>query len=321
MKITTQDIEGIFGIVPTPAVEGADHWSVVDSINYGETEKMIRAVLAGGCDMIATNGTFGEGATVTFDELKSFTRCVADAIGGTRPFFAGVTTLNTRDTVERCRAIIDAGADGLFVGRPMWLAMDQAAILRFYQDVAEAMPGVPLVVYDNALTFKGKISTETYAQLAAIPEVVAAKHTGGPIADDMKAVGHDMRVLPLLANWHETARELPDLAKAAWAGSIACAPNAVMRQAKAIRDRDWRLADELGEQFRWAERIMMPGGDLATFMDYSIQIAHCRFKTAGIFDPGPPRPPYLFLPDDYREGGLECGRRWAEIEARFAPAA
>ena len=122
MKITPGDIVGIFGILPTPAVEGSDHWSVVDSINYVETEKMVRAVVAADCDMIATNGTFGEGATVTFAELRDFTRCVADVNARSRPFFAGVTTLNTRDTVERCRAVVDAGADGVFVGRPMWLA-------------------------------------------------------------------------------------------------------------------------------------------------------------------------------------------------------
>lgn len=77
-----------------------------------------------------------------------------------RPLFAGVTTLNTRDTIERARALVDIGVDGLFVGRPMWLAMDDKSIVRYYQDIAAALPGVPMVAYDNPVAFKGKISTE-----------------------------------------------------------------------------------------------------------------------------------------------------------------
>jgi hypothetical protein len=36
------------------------------------------------------------------------------------------------------RAFMDPD-DGLFLGRPMWMAMDHPAIVRFYADVAEAL--------------------------------------------------------------------------------------------------------------------------------------------------------------------------------------
>jgi 4-(2-carboxyphenyl)-2-oxobut-3-enoate aldolase len=52
-------------------------------------------------------------------------------------------------------------------------------------------------------------------------------------------------------------------------------------------------------------------------MDYSIAIGHLRFASAGLIDPGPPRPPYLYLPDEYRAGGIECGRRWGVLQQEF----
>jgi dihydrodipicolinate synthase/N-acetylneuraminate lyase len=50
-----------------------------------------------------------------------------------------VTTLNTRDTIARARALVELGADGLFLGRPMWMSLDPAGILRYYRDIAEAL--------------------------------------------------------------------------------------------------------------------------------------------------------------------------------------
>jgi len=173
MKITMEDIRGVVGIVPTPATPDAERWDAQNTIELDETVKMVSAVVDAGVDVLMTTGTFGECATLTGDELRTFIDCVVKTVGGRRPVFAGITTLNTRDTVRRGRELVALGADGLFVGRPMWLAMDEVAIVRFYQDIAAALPGVPLVVYDNPSAFKGKISAAAYRALAQIPEVVA----------------------------------------------------------------------------------------------------------------------------------------------------
>lgn len=321
MKITPSDFRGVFGIMPTPATEDASHWQTTQSVNLAEAEKMVGLMMDANIDILATTGTFGECATLTWDELQLFIDCVVQTNRGSRPVFAGITTLNTRDTIERGRRLVDIGADGLFVGRPMWLAMDDKSIVRYYQDLAEALPGVPLVAYDNPVAFKGKISTEAYLELAKIPEVVASKHTGGPpLIEDMRAVGENLRVLPLATAWLASAQALPDLALACWSGSVACAPEFNMALARAILSQDWDRAIELSDKANWAEAAMFVGGDLAAFMDYSIQIGHLRFQSAGIINPGPPRPPYLELPRHYHDGALECGRRWKEVEAEVISA-
>lgn len=319
MKITYADFRGMLGIVPTPATADAESWRATQTVNLAETEKMINIVVDAGLEMIATTGTFGECATLTEQELNDFVACVVETTAGRRPVFAGITTLNTRDTIRRARALVERGVDGIFVGRPMWLALNDQGIVRFYQDVAEALPGVSMIVYDNPVAFKGKISSAAYAELAKIPEVVAAKHTGGPALEaDLRAIGDKIRILPLLAEWQPLAEKLPELALAAWTGATACAPAAVDAATKAILARDWVRAKALNERMRWAEAPMFAGGDLAGFMDYSIAIGHQRFEHAGLIDPGPVRAPYMFLPDNYREGGAETGRRWAQLQQEFA---
>jgi len=318
MKVTYEDIVGVVGIVPTPSTADADKWGASNTVNFSETEKMIKLMGAAGIDILMTNGTFGEGATLTQNEHFDFVRCVVEANNHSRPVFAGVTTLNTRDTIARGRALIDLGADGLFVGRPMWLALDDEGIVQYYRDIAEALPGIPLVVYDNPLAFKGKISASAYAALADIPEVVAAKHVGGPaLESDVVSVGHKMRILPLATEWYPIAVKYPELVRACWSGGIACAPSPIAAVARAIAQRDWEAAKAIGEKLVWAEAPMFPGGDLARFMDYSIQIGHLRFAAAGLIDPGPPRPPYTKVPDEYMAGATECGKRWASLEKEF----
>jgi 4-(2-carboxyphenyl)-2-oxobut-3-enoate aldolase len=314
-----QDIRGVVGIVPTPATADAENWNATNTVEVAQTRKMVRAVVDGGVDVIMTTGTFGECATLTWDELQTFVRTVVEEVGGARPVFAGVTTLNTRDTIARGRALMELGADGLFVGRPMWLAMDDSAIVRFYRDLAAALPGVPLVVYDNPSAFKGKISPAVYRALADIPEVVASKHVGGPaLASDMREVGHRIRLLPLEIDWYALAREFPEHAQACWSGSVACAPAPMAALRDAIFAADWEKAHVLSEKLNWAVKPMFPGGELSKFMDYSIQLGHVRFREAGLFDPGPTRPPYLEAPESYVEGSRICGRRWAQLQREFS---
>lgn len=322
MSVRVSDLTGVVGIVPTPATADADRWDASDSVNLPETRKMVRLVLAAGVGTIMTTGTFGECATLTWPELRDFVACVVEVAAGAAPVFAGVTTLNTRDTIRRGRGLVDAGADGLFVGRPMWLAMDDRAIVRYYRDIAEALPGVPLVVYDNPPAFKGKISTPAYRELAAIPEVIAAKHTGGPrLEADLLAVGEGMRVLANAPDWYPIARAHPDLATACWSGAVACAPGVMVALARAIARRDWERASAISERVDWAERPMFLGGGLAEFVDYSIQLGHVRFQSAGLVEMGPCRPPYLEAPADRVAGSMECGRRWAALRQEFASTA
>jgi 4-(2-carboxyphenyl)-2-oxobut-3-enoate aldolase len=319
VNLSVNDFRGIVGIVPTPATANAERWDAVNTVNLPESEKMIRAVVDAGIDIIMTTGTFGECATLTAHELETFVDSVVSTVSGRRPVFAGITTLNTRDTIERGRGLMALGADGLFIGRPMWIAMDDKQIVRFYSDIAEALPSTPLVAYDNPGAFKGKISNAVYEQLAKIPQIIAAKHVGGPqLEADMRTVADKIRVLPIETDWLPIAKLCPDLALACWSGAVACAPSPVAALGRAMAANDVRAAEDLHAKVNWACETMFPNGDLAAFMNYSIQLGHERFRSAGLIDPGPTRPPYIGVPDEYLAGATEVGRRWKQLEAEYS---
>lgn len=318
MRVTSDDIRGVLGILPTPSTPDADHWAAEATVDLSSTADMTEMVVSGGIRLLLTNGTFGEGATLTGDEHEAFTATVVDVMGSRGLVFAGVTTLNTRETISRARRLVARGAHGLFLGRPMWMALDHAAIVRYYADIAEALPGVPLILYDNHLAFKGKISSATYAELAKNRAVIASKHIGGPsILEDQRAVGSAMRLLPLDAAWPSFAEAFPDLGVACWTGNVADGPEPLIALEKAVLSRDLERARHIAARMSWAQSAMFPGGSLEVFSDYNIPIAHARLEGSGLVRSGPPRPPYIFCPEAYLEGGRETGRRWKALRTEF----
>ncbi len=305
-------------MVPTPSTPDADQWSCEHSVDLDQTEAMTRMALDGGVNILLTCGSLGEGATLLDHEHRDFTACIASILKGRGLLFAGATTLNTRETIRRGRALVAAGADGLFLGRPMWMSLDAQAIVRFYSDVAEALPGVPIIVYDNQFAFKAKIDTPTYAALSRIPSVIGAKHIGGPaIGADLEAVEGRMRILPLDTQWGKLARAYPEQALACWSGNVADGPEPLVALATAVAAKDWTKVDAISARMAWAQEPMFPGGKLENFVDYNIPIAHARVEGSGFVRTGPPRPPYIFAPEGHMEGGRETGRRWASLRGEF----
>lgn len=313
-RVSIEAITGVVGMLPTPATPDADQWSCTQSIDLDETARMARIVVDGGIGIVLTAGSFGEGASLIASEHRLLTDCLVQSVGGRALVFAGATTLNTRDTIALGRVHIDAGADGLFLGRPMWMSLDQRDIVRFYADVAEALPGVPLILYDNALAFKAKIATDTYRELARNRAIIATKHIGGPaITDDLGAVAGAMRILPVDAQWAELAEAAPDDATACWSGNVADGPEPLAALATAVATRDWPSARHWCQRMAWAQAAMFPDGKIENFVDYNVPIARGRLEGSGLVRSGPERPPYLHAPQSYREGGRETGRRWAQL--------
>jgi 4-(2-carboxyphenyl)-2-oxobut-3-enoate aldolase len=318
MKITAQDITGVVGIVPTPATPNADRWDAEHTVDLAETAKMIEGVVEAGTSIVMTTGTFGEGATLLWDEMRDFVDCVVQTTAHRRPVFAGVTTLGTRETIARARALMDLGADGIFTGRPMWVALDTPGVVRYYRDLAEALPGVPLVVYDNPTAFKGPISLEAYEELAKIPQIVAAKQATRPeLPAIIERVGAAMRILPSEGRWFALAEQYPDLVTACWSGGVACGPATINALAHAIAARDWPAAQIIADKIKWAAAPMRESGG-GSFDDYSIQLGHVRFAAAGFIKPGPTRVPYVEAPEELIAGSIECGRRWGTLQSEFA---
>lgn len=323
--LTPQDIEGIVAIMPTPVVEGADSWDSRDVVDLEEAGRGADHLVTDGIDCLLVNGTFGEAATLMWDELAAFSETVMEAVAGRVPVFLGATTLNTRDTVERGRYFRDLGAQGLFLGRPMWCTMSDEMIVHFYQDIAEALPDMAIFVYDNHEAFKGKISTRVYGEIAKIPNVVASKYRSvlaatstDNLVADLRAVDGWMKLLPHDADWYYAARWFPDEIDGCWSSGVAAGPEPVVALKQAIVGGDWERAKQVAEDIYWAYEGFFPDGSFVAFHTHNIGIQKARFDAAGYIKAGPALPPYHVTPAPILESARECGRRWKQLRAKYA---
>ena len=318
-RLGAEDVRGVFAIMPTPALDGADDPAMTDTVDYAETERAVNALIADGVDAIMTNGTFGEGATLTWPEHRAFADLVVRAAAGRVPVLVGATTLNTRDTIERARVFAGLGADGLLLGRPMWCYCDDVDLVKFYASVAEAVPELAIVVYDNPEAFKGKISPGAYQAMSVIPQLVAAKYPGlgETFLSDLKAVDRQMRLLPVDRDWFTAWERAPDETVACWSGSASCGPRPHTQLGQKIRSGDRASAKTISRELQDASAGFFPEGKFALFARYNVQLEKIRIDEAGYMRAGPCRPPYTYCPPAYADGARESGRRFAALNARY----
>jgi trans-o-hydroxybenzylidenepyruvate hydratase-aldolase len=304
--------------MPTPAREGADHPLARDTVDLDETARTVDALIEAGVDGIMSLGTLGECATLSWDEKRAFVGTAVEAARGRVPFFAGTTTLGTRETIEHTRAVRALGADGTMLGLPMWCPPTLRMAVDFYRDVAGACPDMAICVYANAEAFRFDYPAAFWAQVAEIPQVICAKYLGiGTLLRDINASKRRLRFLPVNNDYYGAARMEPDFCTAFWSGGAVCGPELVTslrdEVAAARESGDWRRARKLSDAAAAASALFMPPGGFAEFARYNVGLEKARANAGGWMKAGPARRPYHELPPALLEGAQKSGRRWAEL--------
>jgi len=316
-----EDIKGIIALPPTPSLGRPITYKDEFTVNLDEARVMVRKLLSDGVDGIATNGTLGEMATLTLQEWRAFAREVADEVRRVNPnakLFIGATTLNTRDTISRIEFLVEElKVHGVFLGRPMWQEMDADNMINFYKDIADAFPDISIMIYDNPEAFKGLIPTKVYKALAEkVEQVVAVKYTTlipGKFMADVKAVEDRIRILPIESDWLLAYSLYPNKMLATWSSSVACGPEPVVALKNALMNNDLEAAREITELISWSYETFVARENFKEFSRFNIQLENVRFNAAGYIKAGYPRPPYTYLPEEYRKGAEESGRRWRQL--------
>ena len=316
------DFRGLYAIIPTPAVPGADSLTARTTVALDETERLVSNLIRDRSSGLIILGTTGECATLTQDEYRGFVDCVARTVKKRIPLFVGATALGAHEVRDRLAFAQEQGADGTLLGLPMWQPCTTEMAVRYYADIAAAFPHLPIMVYANARAFRFAFPTEFWAGVVAeAPTVIAAKSgVVGKLKDNLAATAKRIHFMPndmFIADFHALS---PDTTTACWATAAAMGPEpcvAIVEAASANNIADLRA---ISDRIAWTNAPLDPiFSDLETFARYNIQLEKTRIAEAGYCKPGPVRPPYNFFPDDLAELSRECGRRWRQLRAEFVP--
>lgn len=152
-------------------------------------EELAHSVLDEGAAGIVALGTTGEAATL--DDVE---RCTVLATVGRvcrergARFTVGAGSNDTRRTADELHVLADGGADAALVPVPYFTRPSEDGVVAHFEALAEAVPGLPLIVYNIPYRTGRTIGLRTLRRLAAIPGVAGVKHAVGGIDEDTVAL-------------------------------------------------------------------------------------------------------------------------------------
>ena len=322
--LTRDDVKGACAMIITPCKKGAADWDVTDSVDLEATAQMIEELVQAGIGSIAACGTTGEGASLLWEEKQAFVDTIVQVNRGRVPVFAGATALGTKEVVRQMHGLKETGADGVYVGLPLWQTPTLWNSVQFYADLGDAMPDMPVMVYANPMFFKSTFPVDFWAGIAQkAPTVVACKMVGevDTLLDKLKVAGHQVSFLP-----GETAaykvydmvgnRDVVGL----WSNALNMGPEPVVAYAEAIRNGDRERIDAVYADLRSIPGTI-PEGKFEEFQHFNGQAMKANANSSGFVKAGGFRAPYYDFPEDWATQSDLRGKAWAELRKKYAKSA
>jgi 4-hydroxy-2-oxoglutarate aldolase len=169
------DIAGIYPPIATPFT---DH----GHLDAGALRFNVARWMTTGLRGLVVLGSNGEAPLVDDDEAHELVALVREGVPRDRLLIAGTGRESTRATVTATLRAASAGADAVLVRTPGFFKsqMTVEAFVRHYTAVADASP-VPVLLYNFAAAFGVNLPLEAVARLAAHPNIVGLKESGGDI--------------------------------------------------------------------------------------------------------------------------------------------
>jgi 4-hydroxy-tetrahydrodipicolinate synthase len=142
--------------------------------------------IAGGIKLLVPCGTTGESVTMTEEEKHAVIRAAVEVARGRAHVIAGTGSNNTAHVVEQSREAKFLGVDAVLVVAPYYNKPMQNGLYAHFRAVAEAVDGLPVVLYNVPGRTSSNISAETTLRLARDCEnIVATKEASGNLAQIM----------------------------------------------------------------------------------------------------------------------------------------
>ena len=297
------DWKGVYPAVTT-------HFHDDYSLDIAATLKHLDAMLEGGVHGFIMLGTVGENCSLEYAEKLEVLKATVDHIGGRVPVLTGVAEYTT---ALACRFAADAqktGVDGLMVLPAMVYKSDARETMAHFRGVAAASD-LPIMCYNNPVSYGVDILPEMFADLADEPKLVAIKESSeNPrrITDLYNVVGDRYT---LLCGVDDLALESVMLGAVGWVSGLV---NAFPAENRLV----WDLAtagrwDEAREVYRWYTPLLHLDTHPKLVQYIKLAVAECGYGSELT------RPPRLPLVGAEREQILGVIRK--AIETRPAAAA
>lgn len=149
------------------------------SINLEATAHHVDALIESGVTGLVFLGSLGENQMLTAEEKRVVIKEMSIAVDGRVPVLSGVAESSTAEAARYAHDCEALGADGFMVMPAMcYKTPDPEESLIHLKSVAAAT-GLPIMIYNNPISYGNDITPEMFARLAEVPNFVALKESSG----------------------------------------------------------------------------------------------------------------------------------------------
>ncbi|MCH4296287.1 4-hydroxy-tetrahydrodipicolinate synthase [Shewanella sp. 3B26] len=146
------------------------------SINFESNTRMLEQLIEDGIDGIIALGTIGENASLSADEKRAFLKHTVGVVKGRIPVIAGCTENTAQLAMQYVQDVEAIGVDGVMLLPAVVYRGTKREVITHYQMVARATR-LPIMIYNNPVSYGVDIDLEMTAILADEPNIVAIKES------------------------------------------------------------------------------------------------------------------------------------------------
>jgi 4-hydroxy-tetrahydrodipicolinate synthase len=218
------------------------------SIDLDATARHADVLIESGVTGLIFLGSLGENQPMRREEKRAVIAAMVKAVNGRVPVLSGVAESSTEEACAYVRDVEKLGANGVMVMPGMLYKGDERETLAHFRTVAQAS-GLPIMIYNNPVSYANDVTPEMFAQLADQKNFVALKESSGDvrrITDLRNTVGDRYAIF---TGVDDLALEASILGIDGWvAGSGIAFPRENQYFWQLTRDGKW---DQAREFYRW----------------------------------------------------------------------
>ena len=173
--INTDFMKGVVVPILTPIDEA-------EKIDEKKLRKQVDYVIEGGVLGILAFGSNGEFYMVEEDEMERGLQIIIDQTAGRVPVYFGIGAISTKKCCRLAKMARKYGAAGISILQPMFLKPTEKELFLHFKTIADCVPGLPVLLYNNPGRVGYTMSGSLVERLAhEVENIVGMKDTSGDI--------------------------------------------------------------------------------------------------------------------------------------------
>jgi len=151
-----------------------------ESLDLEATARHVDILIKSGVSGIIFLGSLGENQPLRPDEKRLVIEAMVKAVNGRIKVLSGVAESSTAEASRYARDVEKLGVDGIMLMPAMLYKGDARETMTHFRMVARAS-GLPVMIYNNPLSYANDITPELFAELADEKKFVALKESSGDV--------------------------------------------------------------------------------------------------------------------------------------------